>query len=150
MTTIRTARNYDAPALAGLSGELGYPATRQQVVARLAAIEAQAASRVLVAENAEGAVVGWIHVALQAHLLDDDVAEISGFVVAESARNRGVGAELLHAAECWARARGAARLRVRSRIERERAHRFYERAGYVLGKTQHVLVKSLPPDRADG
>jgi len=149
MTTIRSARNYDAPALAELCGELGYPATRQQVVARLAAIETRAASRVLVAEDAQGTVVGWIHMAMEAHLLDDGVAEISAFVVAESARNRGVGAELLRAAECWAQARGATRLRVRSRVERERAHRFYERVGYVPGKTQHVFAKPLPPRRAE-
>ncbi len=149
MATIRNARNYDAPALAALCGDLGYPATRQQVVARLAAIEAQAVGRVLVVENAEGVVVGWIHVAMQAHLLDNDVAEILGFVVAQSARNRGVGAKLLHAAECWAHAHGAAGVRVRSRIERERAHRFHERAGYARRKTQHVFGKSLLPDPAD-
>lgn len=143
MTAIRNARNYDAPALAGLCTELGYPATRQQVVARLAAIEADVANRLFVAEDAEGRVVGWIHVAMQAHLLDDDLAEVLGLVVAASARNAGLGTQLLHAAERWAQERGAASVRVRSRIERERAHRFYERAGYACGKTQRVFAKSL-------
>lgn len=143
MTTIRKARNYDAPALAELCGELGYPATRQQVVARLAAIEADPASRVFVAEDADGRVVGWLQVAQQAHLAEDEVAEVLGLVVAESERSTGVGAKLLQAAEAWVRERGAARMRVRSRIERERAHRFYERAGYQRRKTQHVFAKAL-------
>lgn len=143
MTTIRNARNYDAPALAELCGQLGYPATRQQIVARLAAIEADAVGRVLVAEDAEGRVVGWLHVAQQAHLVDDEVAEILGLVVAESTRGSGVGGGLLRAAEAWARERGVAQLRVRSRVERERAHGFYERAGYRRSKSQHVFAKAL-------
>jgi N-acetylglutamate synthase-like GNAT family acetyltransferase len=143
MTTIRNARNYDAPALAELCGQLGYPATRQQIVTRLAAIEADAVGRVLVAEDAEGRVVGWLHVAQHAHLVDDEVAEILGLVVAETLRGSGIGAGLLRAAEAWARERGVAQLRVRSRVERERAHRFYERAGYRRSKSQHVFAKAL-------
>lgn len=143
MTTIRSARNYDAPALAALCGELGYPATRQQVVARLAAIEAESAGRLFVAEDAEGRVTGWLQVAIHAHLVEDEVAEVIGLVVTESARSAGVGAELLRAAEAWALERGAAQMRVRSRIERERAHHFYERAGYVRRKTSYVFAKPL-------
>lgn len=143
MTTIRNARNYDAQALAELCGQLGYPATRQQIVARLAAIEADPAGRLFVAEDAEGRVVGWLQVAQHAHLVEDEGAEVFGLVVAESTRCNGVGAELLRAAETWARERGAARMRVRSRVERERAQRFYERAGYRRGKTQHVFAKAL-------
>jgi GNAT superfamily N-acetyltransferase len=142
--TIRNARTYDAQAIADLCGELGYPATREQVVKRLAVVDATPASRVLVAENEEGRVVGWLHVGLAAHLTDDAGAEILGLVVRESARGAGIGAGLLRSAQAWAQANGVARLRVRSRAERERAHRFYERAGYVRVKTQAVFDKPLP------
>ena len=143
MPTIRCARTYDAPALAGLCGELGYPATRQQMVARLAAIEAAPAAKVFVAEDAQGAVVGWLQIAQSPYLADGDVAEILGLVVATGVRGGGVGAALVEAAQTWASGRGAAELRVRSRVERERAHRFYERAGFLRSKTQHVLHKPL-------
>jgi GNAT superfamily N-acetyltransferase len=143
MTTIRAARTYDAPAIADLCGELGYPATRQQIVRRLAAIEALPASGVLVAEDDEGRVAGWLQVVLGAQLCDDACAEITGLVVRATARGRRIGSELVRAAEDWACARGARRLRVRSRIERERAHRFYERAGYARIKTQMVFGKPL-------
>jgi hypothetical protein len=36
-------------------------------------------------------------------------------------------------------------MRVRSRDTRERAHRFYERAGYERNKVQLVLHKPLSP-----
>lgn len=141
MTTIRNARNYDAPALAHLCEELGYPATRRQIVARLAAIEAIPCSHVLVAEDADGAVIGWLHVALDAQLTHDPCAQIIGLVVDESARGRGIGAELVRSAESWAQTHGTSHVRVRSRIERERAHRFYARAGYTRTKTQAVFEK---------
>ena len=40
--------------------------------------------------------------------------------------------------------RGLARLRVRSNVIRERAHRFYERVGFEKIKAQAVFEKSLP------
>ena len=143
MTTIRNARNYDADAIAALCGELGYPATRQQVVARLAAIQARGDGNVLVAEGDTGIVVGWLQVGLTAQLTGDAEGEVLGLVVADGARGEGIGAALLDAAEHWAHARGCGRMRVRSRVERERAHHFYANAGYARTKTQAVFGKLM-------
>lgn len=143
MTKIRAACTDDAAILAALSGELGYPAAPEQIVARLATIEATGTACVLVAEDAQGAVVGWVHVARMAHLTDEADAEILGLVVTESKRGGGLGAHLLRSAEDWSRSHGATRIRVRSRTERERAHRFYGDAGYVRIKTQAVFRKIL-------
>jgi GNAT superfamily N-acetyltransferase len=143
MMTIRAARTYDAPAIAELGGQLGYGANRQQIATRLAGIEAERSSRVFVAEDAAGNVIGWLHVAARTQLTEDACAEILGLVVDESARGAGVGADLIRAAEAWARAEGCTRIRVRSRETRERAHRFYEREGYVRNKVQVVLHKAL-------
>jgi GNAT superfamily N-acetyltransferase len=142
-TTIRSARTYDAQAIAELGAQLGYPATRQQIASRLAGIESERSSRVLVAEDASGRVIGWLHVAARAQLTEDSGAEILGLVVDESSRSGGIGASLLAAAEEWARGAGCAHVRVRSRVERERAHRFYQRAGFAKVKTQAVLAKPL-------
>jgi GNAT superfamily N-acetyltransferase len=141
--TVRAARTYDAGAIAELCGELGYASTRQQVVCRLAAIEAEGQGCVLVAEDAAGMLVGWLHVGQAASLTDDVEGEIRGLVVREGSRGAGVGARLVEAAEQWARAHGCARMRVRSRLERERAHRFYERFGYARRKTQVVFDRPL-------
>lgn len=143
MATIRSARSDDAATLAALSGELGYVATPDQIVARLAKIEAAGMTCVLVAEDAQRAVVGWIHVARAGDLTGDADAEILGLIVAASTRNLGIGAGLLRAAEEWARAHGATQMRVRSRIERENAHRFYEKTGYARIKTQALFRKLL-------
>lgn len=143
MTTIRAARTYDAQTIAELGKELGYPASRQQIATRLAGIESEPSSRVLVAEDASGRVVGWLHVAARTQVTEDPCAEILALVVDEGARGRGIGALLVDAAEAWARSIGCVMIRVRSRDTRERAHRFYERAGFVRNKVQVVLHKPL-------
>ena len=70
-----------------------------------------------------------------------DLAIINGLVVDESARSAG-SAGLVEAAERGPAARATAIL-VRSRSTRERAHRFYERIGYVEVKRSHVFEKPL-------
>jgi GNAT superfamily N-acetyltransferase len=145
MTTIRAARTYDAQAIAELGAQLGYRSTRQQIASRLAGVEAEPSSRVLVAESGDGRVIGWLHVAARTQLTEDCCAEILGLVVDETSRGGGIGAALIGAAEEWARSKGCVRMRVRSRDTRERAHRFYERAGYERNKVQLVLHKPLSP-----
>jgi GNAT superfamily N-acetyltransferase len=88
-------------------------------------------------------LVAWLHVHL-VHLLElDTQAEISGLVVDDAWRRRGVGALLMRHAEQWAREQGCKTIRLRSNVIRERAHRFYDRLGYELQKTQKVFRKTL-------
>ena len=143
MPMIRAARSYDVSAIAALCTELGYPATRQEISRRLAALDAVSMHGVWVAEDAEGRVVGWLHAARCLHLADDENVEILGLVVTEAARGSGVGAGLLRFAERWAAQAGCTRVRVRSRIDRERAHNFYAREGYSRAKVSLVLDKRI-------
>jgi GNAT superfamily N-acetyltransferase len=132
----------DADAVARLTGELGYPATPDQIARRFARIDGRPDQIVLVAEDG-GAPIAWLHVAAHPYLESDATAEILGLVVGEGRRSAGVGAALVAAAETWARRAGCRAMRVRSRITRERAHAFYERAGFRRIKTQHAFEKPL-------
>jgi GNAT superfamily N-acetyltransferase len=143
MPRIRAARSYDVPAIATLCGELGYPATRPQISRRLAALEQMSTHRVWVAEDDEGRVIGWLHAARCLHLARDEDVEVLGLVVAEGARGAGTGAQLLHVVEDWAAQAGAARVCIRSRLERERAHNFYRREGYSRQNVHLVLDKRI-------
>jgi hypothetical protein len=49
----------------------------------------------------------------------------------------------MRAAERWARERGCAQVRVRSRVSREGAHQFYVRLGYAKEKTQYTFRAPL-------
>jgi GNAT superfamily N-acetyltransferase len=132
----------DAPVLAALAGELGYPTDAQAMLARLAALHPTDAA-VIVATDADDIPTGWVHVELHRSLVEPLSALILGLVVGEGHRSEGIGAELLAAAERWARARGCRRLVVATRITRERAHRFYAREGYEVAKTSYFLTKAL-------
>jgi len=140
---IRRAKPSDAPRLAALSGELGYPATPRDIARRMRKLASSLRDALFVAEASEAGVVGWIHVSVN-HLLEVGTrAEINGLVVAEDHRSLGGGALLLDAAETWARARGCPAMSVRSNVIRERAHKFYERQGYEHYKTQKAFRKPI-------
>jgi GNAT superfamily N-acetyltransferase len=140
---IRRAKPSDAPQLALLTGELGYPATAAQIRERLRRIQPASQTAVFVADSAKDGVVGWLHVSREALLESDVRAEVNGLVVAEGQRSLGAGARLLAAAEDWARKHSCKSMSVRSNVIRERAHKFYERNGYEHYKTQKSFRKPL-------
>jgi GNAT superfamily N-acetyltransferase len=139
---LRPPRPSDAPALAALAGELGYPTDAEQLLGRLAALSPTDAA-VIVSTDAGDAPTGWCQVELFRTLVEPSSALIVGLVVGDGHRSEGIGVALLEAAEGWARARGCRRMVVTTRITRERAHRFYAREGYVVNKTSHFLNKPL-------
>ena len=140
---IRRAKGTDAPRIAILSGQLGYPATATEMRKRLAGIKPASQHAVFVADSPEDGVIGWTHVSKQPLLEAEIRAEVNGLVVAEGQRSLGTGALLLAAAEDWARKHGCKGMSVRSNVLRERAHKFYERHGYEHYKTQKSFRKPL-------
>jgi GNAT superfamily N-acetyltransferase len=132
---IRRALPVDAPAIAPLLGQLGYPSTAEDVVARfarLAGSENDAAWLAVDPDEADAeAVIGFG----AGHLfwpyeLDAPLAELTALVVAESNRGTGAGRALVATFEEWATAAGAVRAVVSSAVRRTGAHAFYERLGY--------------------
>jgi len=140
---IRRAKSADAPRIAVLSGQLGYPATAAETRKRLRGIKPASQHAVFVADSATDGVIGWVHVSREPLLEVEIRAEVNGLVVAEGQRSSGAGAKLLAAAEEWARKHGCKSMSVRSNIIRERAHQFYERHGYEHYKTQKSFRKPL-------
>lgn len=140
---IRPAAPSDLPALAGLAGQLGYPSSVEQLGRRLEPLLASPEHAVWVAEAPDSGsgstVVAWIHVGAARTLESDPGGEIYGLVVHQSHRNAGLGARLVEQAIAWTAERGFRRLRVRSNVVREDAHRFYRRMGFEASKTQAVL-----------
>jgi GNAT superfamily N-acetyltransferase len=140
---IRRAKSADALRIAELAGQLGYPATSAQMRERLRGIKPASQHAVLVAETAEHGVIGWVHVSRQPLLEVEIRAEVNGLVVDERVRGAGAGAQLLAAAEEWARKHDCKGMSVRSNVIRERAHKFYERNGFEHYKTQKAFRKTL-------
>jgi GNAT superfamily N-acetyltransferase len=139
---IRRAVQKDAERIAELSGQLGYPATRQEIAQRIKRMRPAALHAILVAES-EKIVTGWLHVSVTPLLEVPLRAEVNGLVVDETQRSLGAGAKLLEAAERWAAAKGCKSMSVRSNVMRERAHGFYLCHGYEHYKTQKAFRKPL-------
>lgn len=141
--TIRAATLADAPRVAPLSGQLGYPSASEQIAARLAAILSDREHVVLVAEQDSGEISGFADVFVMRTVGADPRAEIAGLVVDQSCRSQGIGRLLMVRAEEWAREKGCTAVTLRSNVIRERAHSFYEGLGYRVIKTQKSFRKML-------
>lgn len=142
---IRPARFGDAQEITRLSVELGYPATLDGTMANLEVLLHSPRYRVAVAPAPDGALFGWIVAERRLCLESGEAVEITGLVVSNSARRRGVGSALVAAAERWAMTQGFRSLRVRSNVSRTESHPFYQGIGFVPKKTQHTYEKPLVP-----
>jgi GNAT superfamily N-acetyltransferase len=121
---VRRARPDDAQALARLATALGYASSAEAMRLRLQDAE----GAVLVAIDEEHAAVrGFAHVQRDAGLLATPYARLRALVVDECARNRGIGASLLAAAERWALDAG----RRSARAARGQQHRARTRAPFL-------------------
>ena len=145
---IRAARVEDAPAVATLVTQLGYDSTPQDVEGRLRRVLARSDQRFVVAE-ADGRLLGWVHVELAEYVESGTFAVIGGLVVDRAHRRQGIGGALMAEAESWARQQGCTVMRLWSSITRTPAHRFYAGLGYAQVKTQYSFVKPLEPGGAD-
>ena len=143
LCVVRRMKREDSAAVADLTTQLGYPATEADIQRRFELIHARADGRLFVATQAQGTVVGWIHVQVTHSLENDPRAEIWGLVVAEKARGTGVGAALVSAAEDWARGMSLNVMAVRSNSLRVQARGFYEHLGYSITKVQNAFRKNL-------
>jgi len=139
---IRLAQTTDADAVNELLQQLGYAQGDAGATAgRIQEWDDDPASAAYVAE-ADGEVLGVIAV----HTCPfferaGSWGRIVALVVDEHARGKGVGGELVAAAEEFARSRGCLRMEVTSSDRRVDAHAFYQGRGYDLqtGKSSRFL-----------
>lgn len=136
--TIRDATLRDAEAIARLAAQLGYPSSGAEIAARMGKYEGNADERVVVAELS-GQVVAWTSLGLADHFYTPLYVEISGLIVDEQVRGKGIGALLIAEARRWADSKGVGLIRLRANVVRKDAHRFYEREGFRKAKEQFVF-----------
>ncbi len=139
---IRSATIADSERISALSGQLGYEATVEQIRERFGTILPDPDQSVLVVEM-NSRVAGWLHIFIRQTLESERQAEIAALVVDEKLRGASFGRQLVAAAEAWALGRGVSLVRVRSRVTRERAHKFYLSLDYETVKDQRVFQKKL-------
>jgi GNAT superfamily N-acetyltransferase len=136
--TLRLLESTDADAISALLPDLGYRATADQVARRLAALREWPDQEAFVAD-VDGAVVGLCHVQGVRMLNSEGYAEIQALVVSAACRGQGLGKRLVAHACDWAFARGYDRVRLRSGVQREAAHAFYEHLGFEKAKASYAF-----------
>lgn len=140
--TIGRAGPADSPELARLALQLGYPVEPSVIAKAISDMEGRTDEAVIVARDPDGKVVGWMSVSVVRHFYTPTVAEISGFVVDEAQRGKGIGSRMMDEVLAWAAGAGCPSIRLRANEIRIDAHRFYERLGFKRSKRQIVFTRN--------
>ena len=127
---IREASANDIPALTGLTAELGYPDSQEEIGRRFTIVSSSPGYKVFVAEK-DNSVIGL----MSFHALDilygtGKIGRITALVITESERGKGIGKSLVAKAEELARESGCTRLELTTNVHRIAAHKFYESVGF--------------------
>jgi len=146
--TTRPAQSADVRAIADLTMQLGYEVAPPLVAERLGRMLSSGDQQFFVAE-ADGDVVGWVHIHIIEYVETGRFAVIGGLVVDRRHRKKRIGRDLMTRAETWARQHGCSIVRLWSSAFRSESHRFYAHLGYVNIKTQYSFVKALDPSGED-
>jgi GNAT superfamily N-acetyltransferase len=130
---IRAAAIGDAPDVARLLDQLGYPCTRDEAAERIATVLGDPRQQLLLAE-VEGHACGLAALDIRYSLTRGaDQARITALVVDADYARRGIGRALLREVEAISRRARVTRLEVTSNMRREEAHVFYRDCGYSEG-----------------
>jgi len=129
--TMREATPNDAPDIAALLDELGYPSSPAQAAERIERIAMDPSTWVIVAEvESELAGLGALHVQNLVER-DEPGCEVAGLIVGERFRRRGIGELLMQALEDEARRREGKVMVLNTAHRRADAHAFYQALGYA-------------------
>ena len=139
---VRDARPADVSAVHRLIGQLADPADEAAFRARFERVLATDDHRIVVAE-VEAEVVGVLHMFERPALEKPCEAVVQALVVDGEARSSGVGEALMREAEIWAQSRKLPSVSLYSRVDRKRAHAFYERIGYRIKATSVRMDRGL-------
>ena len=136
------AENDAGDVCAIIRASLGYACEPRVVRERIASLAGDGHCISLVDEE-EGEVRGFIHALRYDTLHRFGGWDVVSLAVAPAWQSSGVGSALLSALEREVARRGGSYVRLNSRMEREEAHRFYERRGYACDKVQKRFIKEL-------
>jgi aminoglycoside 6'-N-acetyltransferase I len=133
--TIRQVKPTDFDGLARLMHELWPDCQVEEALSNLREKHSTMPLTQFVAEE-DGTLIGFVEVSLRSHVDGCDCSRPAGFLegwfVAESHRRRGIGGELVRAAEDWARAQGCHEMGSDTWIDRDVSQQAHQALGYEV------------------
>jgi len=137
---IRKAKVGDYPDIKELVNEFGFECDLKVMKNRLSTILEKDIHKVFVAEI-ENRVIGFVDFDHYEVVYSNPGINITGLVVNEKHRNKGIGSALITEVEKYAKLNGMDFIRVNSGSQRIDAHRFYRKNGYDNEKDQKRFLK---------
>jgi aminoglycoside 6'-N-acetyltransferase I len=102
---------------------------------------------VLVVEADDGTLVGFLEAGLRSYADGCDAAQpvgyVEGWYVVENHRREGLGADLLRAAEDWARGQGCVEMASDTAIDNQASQRAHEALGFEVAERSVLYRKRL-------
>ena len=132
----------DIPAARMLLSQLGYELNTNEVERCYNAVRERGDHAVFVAEE-DGRIIGFLHLYERPAFDKPPEVIVQAIVVDQSLRGAGIGKTIMSMAERWALERGFSSIALTSNISRSGAHSFYNRLGYKIEATSHLLRKQL-------
>ena len=151
-TRVRLAQSPDCEALARLRAALWPESSAEEHARELALMLAGEFPGVmplviLVAQTGDGRLVGFLEVGLRSYAdgcsQSYPVGYVEGWYVAENRRRQGIGAELLRAAEDWARGQRCIEMASDTAIGNAVSQRAHEALGFEVVERSVVYRKAL-------
>jgi GNAT superfamily N-acetyltransferase len=125
-----------------LQTEAGVTTSKPDIQRRLELIPRS--DRLLMAIDGK-TLLGFAHLRLRSDLVNDHAAELLAIVVREAYRRRGIGRQLFHAAETWAREAGCNQLVFQFDVTRAEAHEFFAALNCDHDGTLLKFIRTLDP-----
>ena len=135
---VRDAGKDELAVVHRLIGQLGYPVDPAEFRARFERVAATSDHRIFVAEES-GRVVGVLHAFVRPALEKSCEVVVQALVVETDQRSAGVGEALMREAEAWGASQSLPSTALYTRIDRDRSRAFYERLGYRVKGTSHLM-----------
>lgn len=136
---IEPAHIHDAPQLAALLTQLGYPASTQQTLKKIQ--EHQNPGYYLLVARDEHYTIGFISLLIYSAMHHSNpIGRITAFCVDESVRGSGVGGQLLLAAEAYFQTQDCFKVELTSNLKRVDSHDFYLNRGYTITNKHFIKI----------
>lgn len=141
---LRKLKLSDAEAIREINAnDLGYDVPLAVTKRKLQKLLTDPEHHFLLAFEADRTVVGYVHAEVYDNLYSDTLFNVMGLAVAYDYRHQGIGKKLMKELEQEADRRGYRQIRLNSGTERQVAHEFYEKIGFISDKTQKRFLKEL-------
>jgi N-acetylglutamate synthase-like GNAT family acetyltransferase len=138
----RTIEEQDIAGILKTAIELGYPASEKTVKDLVELVLERNDHQIIIAE-AEKKLLGYIHLHCIEIESERQKIEVSGILIPDSQRSKGIGSRFLKEAEKWARSRDIHTISIRTNLIRQEAIPFFKHHGFQHNTSVDAFIKHL-------